>query len=94
MNRRWTKIGAVLALVAMVIFASGSFWFWLQNKAVSAAIQARAADIVRRHPELQTAWEKALEDQVLTQSEADEIAQAGGESLDGPPPSETLPPQP
>jgi uncharacterized protein YpmB len=81
-NRRWRQIGAVLALVAMVIFASGSFWYWLRNKAVSAAIQERAADIVRRHPELQTAWDKALEDQVLTQSEADEIAQSAGESLE------------
>jgi uncharacterized protein YpmB len=81
-NRRWRQIGAVLALVAMVIFASGSFWYWLQNKAVSAAIQERAADIVQRHPELQAAWEKALEDQVLNQSEAQEIAKAAGESLE------------
>lgn len=82
MNRRTKQIGVALALVAIMFFATWSFWWWAGNKAVSAAVRARTQEIVERHPEVQATWDRALQDQVLTQSEAENIAELTGERLD------------
>lgn len=82
MNRRTKQIGAALALLAMAIFASGSFWFWVRYRVVSDAVRARLETIVEKHPEVKPAWDSALADQRLTQAEAEEIARLAGEKLE------------
>lgn len=80
MNRRLKTIGAVLALIAMLLFIA--YWpisIWLWKSAVSEEIHARTKALVDKNPHLQPEWEKAVEDGVLTQSEVDAILAKAGE---------------
>lgn len=78
MHRRTRLIGVVAALAAIAIFATWTFWKALKVEA-SAALRERTRAAVQQDPDLQPAWDKALQDDVLTESEANEILQQAGE---------------
>jgi hypothetical protein len=68
--------------MAMAFFAGWPFWKWLNAKAVSATLHARANALVEKNPQLQPAWTIALQDGVLTWPEAKVIVEAAGEKVD------------
>lgn len=80
MKRSWKEIGAVLGLMAMSAFVAWPVWKMLYLRGVEAALYERAQSLVQKHPELAPAWEIALQDDVLTQAEADVILEAAAAS--------------
>lgn len=84
MNRRTIQVGAVLALVAMASFGAWPFWKYLYVRAADAELQRRATELAAQQPHVQLALAVALQDDVLTESEATAIV-AGAD--DAPPPS-------
>jgi hypothetical protein len=68
--------------MAMAFFAGWPFWSWLNAKAVSATLHARANALVEKNPQLEPAWAIALVDGVLTWPEAKVIVEAAGEKLE------------
>lgn len=82
MERRTKLVGAVLALMAMSFFAGWPFWKWLDKHAANAAVQARTRALVDKNPQLKTAWDVAMQDDVLTLPEAKIIVEAAGEKID------------
>jgi len=63
------------------------FLFWpvgekISNKAASAELYRRTKALVDKNPQLRPAWDKALEDGVLTWPEAKEIVEKAGEKLE------------
>jgi hypothetical protein len=76
------RFGAILCLVAVVSFSLWPLWQWISIKKASAALQERTRAAVAKHPELKPAWNIAMEDGVLTWSEAKEILEAAGEKVD------------
>jgi hypothetical protein len=79
---RTKLIGVILCLVAMVFFASWPVWKWLKYKPVSASLYERTKAVVERNPRLQPAWDIALQDGVLTWSEAKVILESAGEKVE------------
>ena len=79
MNRRTKQIGLILTLVAIVAFSAWPVWKWLNTKAVNAALYERTKALVEKNPQLQPAWDKAMQDGVLTWSEAKVILDSAGE---------------
>jgi hypothetical protein len=75
-------IGGILGLVAMTFFVSWPVWHWLKFKSVSAAMYARTKAAVDNNPRLQPAWDIALQDGVLTWSEAKVILESAGEKAE------------
>jgi hypothetical protein len=76
-NRRTKQMGAILALIAMVVFTLPLFsWMYFQSS--NAALVRRTKALVERNPQLQAAWDQALQDKVLTSSEAKSIADSAG----------------
>lgn len=73
MNRRTKQIGAILALVAMILFAF-PIGCWLYFRSANAALVRRTRAVVEQNPQLQPAWDQAMQDQVLTSAEAAGIA--------------------
>jgi hypothetical protein len=82
MNQRSKLVGVVICLMAMSFFAALPFWKWFGARAVQAPLQARTRALVESHPELQPAWDVAMQDEVLTYPEAKVIVEAAGEKLD------------
>jgi hypothetical protein len=82
MNQRSKLIGVVLCLMAMSFFAALPFWKWFSTRAVTTAVQARTRSLVDANPQLQPAWDVALQDGALTYSEAKVIVEAAGEKID------------
>jgi hypothetical protein len=82
MSQRNKLVGVILCLMAMSFFAALPFWKWFVDRAVSAPLQARTRTLVEAKPELQPAWDVALEDGVLTHGEAKVIVEAAGEKWD------------
>ena len=82
MNRRFINAGAVLALTAMVFFAAWPAWKWIKFKPVSASMYARTKAAVDKNARLQPAWDIALQDGVLTYSEAKVILESAGEKAE------------
>jgi hypothetical protein len=76
------RFGAILCLVAIVSFSLWPLWKWISVTRASAALQERTRAAVEKHPELKPAWNIAMEDGVLTWSEAKEILEAAGEKVD------------
>jgi hypothetical protein len=68
--------------MAMVFFVSWPVWQWLKFKPVSAAMYERTKAAVAKNPRLQPAWDIALQDGVLTWSEARVILESAGEKAD------------
>lgn len=85
MSSRMRLVGAVLCLMAMSFFAGWPFFSWLNKRAASAAVRARAQALVEKNPQLQPAWVIALQDDVLTVPEAQVIVEAAGEKLNADP---------
>jgi hypothetical protein len=81
-NRSTKQIGAVLALMAMAFFAGWPFWKWVDKKAASATLQARARTLAEKNPQLESAWKIAMLDDVLTEPEAKVIVEASGEKME------------
>ena len=81
-NRRLMTVGATLCIVAIVFLASWPVWNWLKFKPVSAAMYQRAKAAVDKNPRLQPAWDIALQDGVLTWSEAKVILDSAGEKAE------------
>jgi len=81
MNPRTKTAGVILCLMAMSFFAALPFWKWIGARAVSATMQARTKALVESHPQLQPAWDVAMQDDVLTYPEATVIIEAGGETV-------------
>jgi hypothetical protein len=83
MNRRTKQVGVVLGLVAVLCFAAWPVYRWLiVKRAVSAALFERTKTLVERNPQLRPAWDKAMEDGVLTWPEAKAIIERAGENVD------------
>ncbi len=80
MHRRTKLIGVVAALAAIGIFVTWSFWKSLKVEA-NAALQERTRALVEQNPQLKPAWEKALQDKVLTKAEAEAIVVQAGEKI-------------
>jgi hypothetical protein len=81
-TRRTKLFGAILCLVATVSIAAWPVWKWLKHKPVSAALYERTKAAVEKNPRLQPAWDKAMEDGVLTYPEAKEILESAGEKVE------------
>ena len=82
MNRRFKLLAATLCLVAIVLITAWPMWKWLKAKPVSAALHARTKALVEKNPRLQPAWDKAMEDGVLTWPEAKTILESAGEKAE------------
>ena len=82
MSRQSKQFGIILCLVAIVSFSIWPLWKWLSVKSANAALQERTRAAVEKHPELKPAWNIAMEDGVLTWSEAKEIVEGAGEKLE------------
>jgi hypothetical protein len=75
------EIGFVLCLMAMAAFSAWPIWKWLSVKAVSAPLQERTEALVKKYPQLEPAWDIAMQDDVLTMPEAKVIIEAAGETV-------------
>ena len=82
MNRQFLRLGAVLALIAMVFFISWPVWKAIKFKPVNAATYTRAKAAVEKNPTLRPAWDIATQDEVLTWPEAKVILEAAGEKAE------------
>lgn len=82
MSRRIMVVGAVLALLAITVFATWPMWKWLYIKRASAALHERTKALVEKNPQLKPDWDKAMEDGVLTWAEAKDIVEKGGEKVE------------
>lgn len=81
MNNRTKAIGLVLALVAIASFAAWPLWRWLNLKQANAALAARAQALAEKDAKLKAAWQKAMEDEFLSQEEAEAIVVSAGETV-------------
>ena len=82
MNRKFMLFGAVLGIVAVVFLTAWPLWKWLTVKPVSPALYERTKALVEKDPRLKPAWDKAMEDGVLTWPEAKEILESAGEKAE------------
>ena len=81
MTRRNKQIAAVVCLVAIVGFTAWPLYKWLSPPTASPALYERTKSLVEKNPRLKPAWDKALEDGVLTRDEAKEIIEQAGETV-------------
>lgn len=83
MTRRTKQVGVALALIAMVGFAAfPTIWKYLTFKAASAALLEKTKALVAENPHLQPAWDIAMQDGVLSWSEAKVIIESAGGNVD------------
>ena len=76
-------VGAILCLLAIGSIAAWPLWKKLSGpKPVSAALFERTKALVEKYPRLQPYWDEALEDGVLTFSEAKAIIERAGEKAE------------
>ncbi|WP_425618840.1 hypothetical protein NA78x_002556 [Anatilimnocola sp. NA78] len=81
MDSRTKKVGVVLALVAMVVFILPMCgWLWYLRVANADLVQ-RTRAVVDKNPQLQSAWDQAMQDQKLTAAEAKAIEDAAGKPV-------------
>jgi hypothetical protein len=81
MGPRTKLVGVVLCIAVLVFFVSWPVWKWIDNKPVSDSVYERTKAAVDKNPRLQPAWDIAMQDGVLTWSEARVILEAAGEKL-------------
>jgi hypothetical protein len=81
-SRRTKLFGAILCLAAIGSFSAWPLWKWLKPKPVSTALFERTKALVEKNPWLQPAWDKAMQDGVLTWPEAKEILESAGEKAE------------
>ena len=83
MRGRTKKIWAVLALLAMASFTlAWPIYKKLSVRPASAALMERTKRAVEKNPQLQPDWDKAMEDGVLTWTEANAILEKAGEKAE------------
>jgi hypothetical protein len=75
-------VSAIFCLVAIGIIVAWPVWKWLKPQPVSTALFERVKAVVKKNPRLQPAWDKAMEDGVLTWPEAKEILEKAGEKAE------------
>jgi hypothetical protein len=66
----------------MVFFVSWPIWKAIKFRPVSAALYQRTKAAVDKDPRLKPAWDIALQDDVLTYSEAKVILESAGEKVE------------
>jgi hypothetical protein len=81
MSRRTKLVATIICLVAIVAFAAWPVWVWLQPKPASRPLFERTKAVVERNPQLRPAWDRAMEDGVLTWQEAKEILESAGQTV-------------
>jgi hypothetical protein len=75
-------IGAILVILALIPFLAWPLWKRLTPKPVSPALFERTKAAVEKNPQLRPEWDKAMEDGVLTWSEANAILEKAGEKAE------------
>jgi hypothetical protein len=83
MGRTTKQVGAVLALLAMFVFAAWPLGKWLHVKNVDALTRARVESLVAGKPEFLPALQAALENGDLSEDEARVLFALFGETLEG-----------
>jgi len=79
MNQHVKHVGVFLGVVAVTAFVFGrAIYKNLSLGAASAESHERARAAVEKTPALKPDWDKALEDDMLTQVEADDILRKAG----------------
>jgi len=82
-SRRAKTIWVVVALVAMASFIMAwPLYKKFSVKPVGAALMERTRKAVEKNPRLQPDWDRAMEDGVLTWSEANAILEKAGEKTE------------
>lgn len=66
----------------MSFFAGWPFWKWVYMRSASSAVQAQAKALVDKDPQLKVAWDVAMQDDVLTLSEAKIIIESAGGKIE------------
>ena len=83
MSRGTKRVAAILCIVAMISFSAWPIykyvWRRLGLEPASRATFDRTKALVEKNPQLQPAWDKAMEDGVLTLREARAIIESAGE---------------
>jgi hypothetical protein len=83
MTRRAKIIGVAVALLAIASFLfSWPLYKKYRIRAASSALRARTEKVVEMNPQLRPDWDKAMEDGVLTWTEANEILEKVGQKAD------------
>ena len=82
MTARTKQVGIILTLVAMISFGAWPFWKALYFNIASTALEQRARELVQQNPSLKIAWDVALADGILTESEAQMVVKGAGEESD------------
>jgi hypothetical protein len=77
-------IGAIIVFLALIPFLGWPLFkmFAVNPKPVSTALFARTKAVVEKKPKLQPLWDKAMEDSVLTWTEAKDILERAGETAE------------
>ena len=82
MSRRMMVIGVVLALLALVPFVTYPLWKGLLIKQASVALFEKTKTLVEKNPQLKPLWDEAMQDGVLTWSEAKAIWDKAGQKME------------
>jgi hypothetical protein len=83
MSGRAKKTWAVIALLAMACAIVGwPIYKKLSLKAASAAMMERTKEAVDKNPQLKPDWDKAMEDGVLTEEEANAILEKARQKVE------------
>ncbi len=82
MTRRTKTIAVILGILAMLFIAAWPIWKWLKPTPASATLFERTKAAVQKDPQLRPAWDRALEDDVLTWNEAKDILERAGEKVE------------
>jgi hypothetical protein len=72
-------IAAVFCLLAILAITAWPVWKWISPTPVSASLFERTKAAVEKNPQLRPAWDKAMQDGVLTWDEAKDILEKAGE---------------
>jgi len=82
MTRKGKQIFVAIALVALLAFAAMPIYSkYRYMRAVTHSLQHRAKALADNNPLLRPAWDKAMQDGVLSRAEARAILEAAGESV-------------
>jgi len=80
-TRRTKVIAAVFCLVAILAITAWPVWKWISPTPANASLFKRTKAAVEKNPELRPAWDKAMQDGVLTWDEAKDILEKAGEKV-------------
>ena len=80
-RRKFLIFGTVVMFLALVPFLGWPIYKNLTLRKANAALIARTEKALQKHPELKPAYDKAMEDGVLSYDEAKEILEKAGETV-------------